>query len=94
MVSTSTDGNLPLRFGDPATYRIVIQGTLTTDWSERLAGLAVTSSETGPARTTLEGRIRDQAELNGVLATLYGLHLPILSVEKVEDETSEGDRSK
>jgi hypothetical protein len=31
--------------------------------------------------TTLSGRVRDQAELTGVLNTLYELHLPILSVE-------------
>jgi hypothetical protein len=77
-----------LRIGDPATYRIVIEGTLTSDWSDRLAGLSVTATSrgSGPPRTTLEGRIHDQAQLNGVIATLYGLHLPILMVEKLEDE--------
>jgi hypothetical protein len=77
----------PLRFGDPATYRIVIQGTLTSEWSDRLAGLAVTATnpETGP-RTVLTGRIRDQAELNGVLATLYGWHLPLVSVSLLDDD--------
>jgi hypothetical protein len=34
--------------------------------------------------TTLIGRVRDQAELSGVLNTLYELHLPILSVENLE----------
>ena len=29
---------------------------------------------------TLVGRLRDQAELSGVLDSLYGLHLPILKV--------------
>jgi hypothetical protein len=36
--------------------------------------------------TTLVGRLRDQAELSGVLNTLYELHLPILSVECLKDE--------
>jgi hypothetical protein len=77
-----------LRFSDSATYRIVIEGTLSSDWSDRLAGLAVTTTrpESRPPRTILEGRIHDQTELNGVIATLYGLHLPILMVEKLEDE--------
>jgi hypothetical protein len=32
------------------------------------------------AATTLEGRLPDQAALNGVLDTLYQLHLPLLEV--------------
>jgi hypothetical protein len=34
--------------------------------------------------TTLEGYLRDQAALFGVLNTLYELHLPVLSVECLE----------
>ncbi len=73
-------------FSGPATYRIVVQGALSEYWRDRLAGLAITITrrEGEPPRTTLVGRIRDQAELNGVLDTLYGLHLPILSLETVE----------
>jgi hypothetical protein len=33
--------------------------------------------------TTLVGRLRDQAELSGVLNSLYGLHRSILKVEVV-----------
>jgi hypothetical protein len=36
--------------------------------------------------TTLAGRLIDQAELSGVLNTLYELHLPILSVECLRDD--------
>jgi len=78
-----------IEFGGPATYRIVIQGSLGESWSSRLAGMAIRTTEReGRAPvTTLTGRIRDQAQLNGVLDTLYGLHLSILKVETVEDET-------
>jgi hypothetical protein len=34
----------------------------------------------------LFGRLRDQAELSGVLNSLYGLHLVILKVEVVNKE--------
>lgn len=76
-----------IEFGGPATYRIVVQGELAQDWSGRLGGLRIVSSsrEGRATRTKLGGRIRDQAELSGVLETLYGLHLPILKVENVED---------
>jgi hypothetical protein len=35
---------------------------------------------------TLVGRLKDQAELSGVLNTLYEMHLPLLSVEILSDE--------
>ena len=76
-----------IEFGGSAVYRIVVQGTLRPDWSDRLAGLAITTTGERTPRTALVGRIRDQAELSGVLDTLYGLHLPILKVEQVEEET-------
>ena len=77
-----------IEFGGPATYRIVVKGALDDDWSNRLAGLAITSTqrEGGSPHTALIGPLRDQAELNGVLETLYSLHLPILRVEQIDDE--------
>ena len=76
-----------IEFGGPATYRIVVKGEMGDEWSDRLAGMAisVTKAETGSPRATLFGPLRDQAQLNGVLETLYSLHLPILSVEKVDE---------
>jgi len=35
--------------------------------------------------TTLVGRIRDQAELAGILNTLYGLHMSLLSVKIINE---------
>jgi hypothetical protein len=77
-----------IEFGGPATYRIVIKGELGDKWSDRLAGMAisVSRSEAGSPHATLFGPLRDQAQLNGVLETLYSLHLPILRVEKVDEE--------
>jgi hypothetical protein len=77
-----------VEFGGPAVYRIVVQGTLAEDWADRLAGLRVTTSHRGDRapHTTLVGPIRDQAELNGVLETLYGLHMTILRVETIDDQ--------
>ena len=79
------NGPADVEFGGPAIYRIVVQGSLSEDWSGRLAGMAITTTSQGERtpRTTLVGTILDQAELSGVLDTLYGLHLPILKVEHV-----------
>ena len=78
-------------FEGPAVYRIVVQGNLDERMSDRLGGMSIEEMK-GPGQTpvsTLVGRLRDQAQLSGVLNTLYDLHLPILAVEKVNREQSD-----
>ena len=77
-----------LNFGGVATYEVVVQGQLSPEWSDRLAGMSISgeTSISGQTRTTLKGNIRDQAELNGVLETIYGLHLTIIKVQRAEDD--------
>jgi hypothetical protein len=72
-----------LRFDGPAVYRIRIRGRIPAQWSGRLEGMTVVVDASGarPSVTTLEGELGDQASLVGVINTLYGLHLPVLSVE-------------
>ena len=74
-------------FDRPANYRICVLGSLDERWSERLGGLRITTSSLKDqgSITALVGQIRDQAELSGVLNTLYEMHLTLLSVEILED---------
>jgi hypothetical protein len=72
-------------FDHEAIYRIRVGGRLEVGWSDRLAGMAIspgTPDEELPT-TNLVGELRDQASLAGVLSTLYELHCPILSVERL-----------
>jgi hypothetical protein len=62
----------------PAEYRIKVKGVVPESWCDRLGGMQIVAAT--PAETTLEGWLPDQAALNGVLDTLYGLHLPLLEV--------------
>jgi hypothetical protein len=66
-------------------YRIVVQGSLDDSWSDRLGGMHITRNIRAGQEpvTTLTGPLRDQAELSGVLNTLYDLHLTLLSLETV-----------
>jgi hypothetical protein len=75
-------------FARPGNYRIRVQGFLDKKWSERLGGLRITTSKTGDQKsvTVLEGQVRDQAELAGVLSTLYQRHLTLLSVEHLNGD--------
>ena len=72
----------------PVTYRIKVQGYLDESQSDRLGGMTITTNSQGDqeAVTIMVGRLRDQAELAGVLNTLYELHLPILLVECLKDD--------
>ena len=75
-------------FNRPGKYRIRAHGFLDKSWSERLGGLRITTSsvkDQGPI-TELSGQMCDQAELAGVLDTLYELHLALLSVEFLNGE--------
>jgi hypothetical protein len=77
-------------FHNPGTYRIVVFGVLDKSWSERLGGLKISSEENQDhgMMTCIEGRMRDQAELSGVLNTLYEHHFTLLSVQYLQSETS------
>ena len=73
---------------EPATYRIEVEGNLDESLSDRLAGMRITTlkREDQTYMTTLVGRLMDQAQLSGVLNSLYELHLSILKVEVVTGE--------
>ena len=72
-------------FDAPATYRISVQGRIPARWLDRLEGMLITecSPKVEPTVTTLFGELSDQAALAGVLNTLYELHLPVFSVERL-----------
>jgi hypothetical protein len=78
---------MELTLDTPATYRIRVKGYLDSTWSDRLGGLAITSTsqDDGSTVTTLHGELLDQAALAGVLSALYNLQLPLLSVDYVAD---------
>jgi len=76
----------PIPFDLPATYQICVQGRLDQTISDLLGGMAISPAtvEAGPPVTTLQGELRDQAALAGVLSALYELHLTVISVKRVE----------
>ena len=84
MSDSRTRGTIKL--WSPATYRIEIQGNLGENWADRLGDMRISSNKRVDQSivTTLTGRLQDQAELLGVLNSLYELHLPILMVEYLE----------
>ena len=71
-------------FERPGKYRIRVMGILEDRWSERLGSFRITTASLKDQErsvTDMVGSVRDQAELAGILETLYNLHLTILLVE-------------
>ena len=85
---TNEDKSKLQKLWTPATYSITVEGHLDETWSERLGGMGITTRTRADKTTvsTLVGPMRDQAQLSGVLNTLYELHLPILSVENISED--------
>lgn len=75
-----------IQFDCPATYRIAVQGRIDPNWSGRLQSMTICQSaeNVDPPVTTLEGELTDQAALAGVLNTLYELHMPVVSVTRLD----------
>jgi hypothetical protein len=63
-------------------YAIRVQGHLDARWSEWLEGMTLTHEQGGVTR--LEGPIRDQSALRGLLTRLWDLHLTIVTVQRLD----------
>ena len=81
-----------LGFNLPANYRICVQGFLDGSWAERLSDFRINNQVSAGELpvAVLTGKTRDQTELIGVLNGLYEMHLPLLSVELLNDDELEG----
>ena len=73
----------------PKIYRIKVLGELSADWSDRLEGMEITIERRKNRKpiSVLKGSLDDQAVLESVLNALYELHLSIMSVEEITDNT-------
>ena len=78
-----------IEFTGSGCYQIKVVGRLEASWATRIGAMTVRFDVGGnQAETTvLEGPVHDQAELAGILNTLYELHLPLLSVNRSEKTT-------
>ena len=87
MLQSDTRKSFP--FDRSGNYRILVLGALDESWSERLGGFRITAiSPKDPEGPVIElvGKVRDQAELCGLLNSLYDLHLTLASVEMLNGD--------
>ena len=64
----------------PLHYQIKVKGVLDDTWSDWFDGLRITHDAAG--NTLLEGVVRDQTALYGLIAKARDLHLSLIAVEQ------------
>ena len=72
------------KFDYPQTYRIEVAGQLNSGWSNWFDGFTIIQET--DTKTTLSGRVADQAALHGLLTRIRDLGLPLLVVYLEETE--------
>ncbi len=76
----------PLQFQGSAFYRITIQGKITQSFYDQLSPLEIKEKAEGDYIVTiLSLQIKDQAELSGILNSIYEHHKSIISIEAVDE---------
>jgi hypothetical protein len=69
---------------EPIVYQIRIKGVIDDKWSYWFDGMSICPQVDGT--TLLTGPIRDQAALHGLLAKIRDLGMPLLSVQRKNEE--------
>lgn len=65
-------------------YQIRVRGHLDSRWSEWLDDLTIAQEANG--ETLITGPVADQSALHGLLKRIRDLGLPLLLVERLEEE--------
>jgi hypothetical protein len=78
--------------GQPMVYQIRIKGHLGGQWKNWFEGLTITLEENG--ETLLTGPVVDQAALFGLLRKVRDLGLPLVAVNHVKPEQTDGPAAK
>jgi len=68
-------------------YRIRVEGHLDDDWSAWLTGVSIVNEPDGTAVLTVS--LPDQAALHGLLVRIRDLALPLVSINRVRDRSSQ-----
>ncbi len=73
-------------------YEIRLKGHLDDGWAEWFEGLTITLEDNGD--TLLTGALVDQAALHGLLKKVRDLGMPMLSVNRVQNDETHQNHSK
>lgn len=63
------------------SYEILVEGILSADWSDWLAGMSITAL--GEDQTLIAGTVPDQSALYAILMQLHSLNVTLIAVRRV-----------
>lgn len=77
-----------LEFSGPAIYQIIVKGKIPVPYHDRFGEMRIEFNPEGSQgiETILVGKLQDQAELSGILKTIYSLHLPVKNITLKEND--------
>ncbi len=73
------------------TYQILIEGQIGERWADWFEGMDISHNEQG--FTVLTGLVADQAELQGILATIGMLNMTLISVTQINVKSSKASQT-
>ena len=77
-------------YDEPATYEIRLKGHLPNRWAEWFGDVSINLDDDGTTRLTCP--VIDQAALYGLLKKVRSLGLPLISVNRIElNQTNGGE---
>ena len=65
-----------------AIYEFLIEGHISSQWSEWFDGLSITNLPDG--RTLISGRVEDQAALHGLIARIRDVNLELIQLRRID----------
>ena len=72
------------KYDEPGVYQIRVSGVLDDRWSDWFDGFSVDKSSVN--ETVLMGCVTDQAALHGLISKIRDIGLPLISVERIEED--------
>ncbi len=90
-------------FSSSGYYRIEVEGILPASCCNRLGAMQILppshqlklkkTNDGIDEITMMQGKVSDQADLSGILNSLYELHLPLLSVQFIGNKMPLNDKN-
>ena len=71
-------------YTEPSVYQLTVEGKIDKIRVKEMTGMMV--SELDNSRlVTITGQVQDQSALNGLINTLYNMHLSVISIIKISN---------
>ena len=86
----------PVKFDAPTSYRIIVQGVLPENYYPYFEGMKIMRQkcEGEIDNTVIIGKVKDQADLAGILMKLYDFHYSILLIQNTEINDCEAKQAE